>query len=82
VTPRRFFQLENDIHNITLETSSRLGHQLITHAFKIFLTEVLGYESVELVLKEDHYNASGVLKRLAGQAEDEASSTWGVMSGR
>ncbi len=70
MTPKRFFQIENDILTITLETSSDLvGHQLVTNAFAIFLREVLGYESVDIVTYTDHFNinsSSLVLQRLSG----------------
>ncbi|OXA54666.1 hypothetical protein Fcan01_11675 [Folsomia candida] len=69
VTPKRFFQIENDILNITLETSSEIGHQLVTNAFAIFLQEVLGYESVNIVTYDDHFNvnsSSSILQRLSG----------------
>ena len=70
VSPRRF-QLENMTHNITLESSGRLGHRLVTEAFRIFLKEVLGYESVDVVVVEDHFNATHALRRLA-------TNKWGV----
>jgi len=61
------FKLENEkIHNITLESSSRLGHRLVTEAFRIFLKEVLGYESVDVIVVDDHFNATGALERLSG----------------
>lgn len=69
MTPKRFFQIENDILNITLETSSEIGHQLVTNAFAIFLQEVLGYESVNIVTYDDHFNvnsSSSILQRLSG----------------
>ncbi|OXA51550.1 Gamma-aminobutyric acid type B receptor subunit 1 [Folsomia candida] len=69
VTPKRFFQIENDILNITLETSSDIGHQLVTQAFAIFLREVLKYDSVNIVTYTDHFNinsSSQILQRLSG----------------
>ena len=70
VRPRRFFQVENDILNLTLETSeSRVGQQLITHAFGIFLEEVLGFENVHVASYPDFYSENSsylALQRLAG----------------
>lgn len=71
VNPRRFFQVENDIHNITLETSDRPGHQLVTHVFSIFLHEVLGYESVYISTYPDYFNASATLNRLAEHYDED-----------
>lgn len=56
--------------NLTLETSQEsVGHQLVTHAFAIFLREVLGYEAVQVVSHPIHYNANSttdILERLSG----------------
>lgn len=59
-----------EMWNLTLETSQEsLGHQLITHAFAIFLQEVLGYDAVQVVSYPIHYNVNSttdILKRLSG----------------
>ncbi|XP_071449502.1 uncharacterized protein [Hetaerina americana] len=66
VTPKRYFNYEGEIRNITLEVSSRGAQHLTSEIFKIFLEEVLGYPYVSLVKQKDHFNAENVFHRLSG----------------
>ena len=52
---------------IILETSDRVTHQLATHAFAIFVRDVLGYEDVAILRESlNSFNKTTVLERLAG----------------
>ncbi|KAK2703017.1 uncharacterized protein LOC136042185 isoform X2 [Artemia franciscana] len=52
---------------IMLETSDRVTHQLATHAFAIFVRDVLGYEDVAILRESlNSFNKTTVLERLAG----------------
>ena len=74
IAPRQFLQVETingiEMWNLTLETSEEsLGHQLVTHAFAIFLQEVLGYDAVQVQNYPIHYNTNSttdILRRLSG----------------
>ena len=70
-TPRRShsFQIEDYKYDITLESSERAGHQLITNVFDIFLREVLGYESVKVLTYADHFDTRAALERLKEQID-------------
>ena len=74
MVPKKIFQLENGVLNITLEGSNRPGHRLVTEAFRIFLEEVLGYSAVKVVTFQDNFNPSAVLKRLGGITHDDHGS--------
>ena len=47
--PKRFVSYEGQTIELTLGTSDRVTHRLVTHVFKIFLREVLGYPDVRIV---------------------------------
>nr|CAD7426195.1 unnamed protein product [Timema monikensis] len=63
VNPKRYLHFEGHILDIQLETSPRVTHQMITHIFKIFLEEVLGYPHVG-IKQQDYFNTSEVFERL------------------
>ncbi|XP_071557353.1 uncharacterized protein [Temnothorax nylanderi] len=65
VNPKRVIQYDGQFLNITFEVSRRLTHRLVSEVMKIFLTEVLGYTGVDIVKKDDHFNASEVFERLS-----------------
>ncbi|XP_077272002.1 uncharacterized protein LOC143902726 [Temnothorax americanus] len=65
VNPKRVIHHEGQFLNITFEVSRRLTHRLVSEVMKIFLTEVLGYTGVDIVKKDDHFNASEVFERLS-----------------
>lgn len=63
--PKKYVHYDDAFQNITLETSSRVTHQLATHIFEIFLKEVLGYADVEVIKHEDNFQVEGVITRLS-----------------
>ena len=64
--PRRHFYMGGQSLPITIETSDRASQQLSSHILRILLTEVLGYEKVEIRSGYNSMNATNTLNRLAG----------------
>ena len=64
--PRRHFYMGGQSLPITIETSDRASQQLSSHILRILLTEVLGYEKVEIRSGYNSMNATHTLNRLAG----------------
>lgn len=71
VHPKKYLYYEDQSQNITLETSSRATHQLMTYVFKIFLQEVVGYPNVAVHFQEDHFQVREVIERLSGPKIEE-----------
>ena len=71
VSPPRYLLVGGEPTDIRLETSHRrLSHRLITHVFRIFLVEVLGYDAVSIVQTEDtSFNTTAVVNRIGGAIE-------------
>ncbi|KAE8743927.1 NeuroparsinReceptor [Frankliniella occidentalis] len=66
--PPRFLLVGGEPTDLRLETSRRrLTHRLITHVFRTFLLEVLGYDAVKVVYVEDSgFNTTRVVNRIGG----------------
>ncbi|KAI0225558.1 hypothetical protein LSAT2_023695 [Lamellibrachia satsuma] len=64
--PRRHFYMNGQSLPITIETSDRASQQLSSHILRILLTEVLGYEKVEIRSGYNSMNATHILNRIAG----------------
>lgn len=66
MNPKRFIHIDGQTWNIQFEVSPRRTTQrLATKIMKIFLTEVLGYSGVNIVVKEDSFDATVVFGRLS-----------------
>lgn len=66
VNPKRVIHIDGQTWNIQFEVSPRRTTQrLATKVMKIFLTEVLGYSGVNIVVKEDSFDATVVFGRLS-----------------
>ena len=66
IEPKRHFYYKGDSLTITIETSNRASHQLVSHILRILLQEALGYAKVEIRGGYNSLNATEVLNRLAG----------------
>lgn len=68
VSPPRFLLVGGEPTDIRLETSRRrVTHRLITHVFRTFLVEVLGYDAVNIVYVDDSsFNTTSVVNRIGG----------------
>ncbi|KAK2146668.1 hypothetical protein LSH36_590g02059 [Paralvinella palmiformis] len=76
VNPKRHLYRAGRSWSITVESSNRASHQLVSHVMKILLTEVLGYDSVTIMPDYNTQNATEILNRLSGcnnnTCDDEA----------
>ena len=67
VIPRHLFYNGKSIP-IVLENSMRKSHSITNNVLKILLEEVVGYEKVEIKLK-DSMNATKIMNRISGCPE-------------
>ena len=71
--PKRHFYMDGQSLPITIETSDRASQQLSSHILRILLTEVLGYEKVEISGGYNSMNVTRILNRIAGCNERSGS---------
>ncbi|CAB3366072.1 Hypothetical predicted protein [Cloeon dipterum] len=61
VHPKRFLFYRGQTMFITLETSTRPAHQVLTNVFAIFLQEALGYPYITVNVVDDKYNSTNAI---------------------
>lgn len=64
VNPKWFFTVKSERCSIVIESSERITHSITSNIFKIFLDEVMGYDRVEIITREDYFNSSIALDYL------------------
>ncbi|EEB11146.1 tyrosine protein kinase, putative [Pediculus humanus corporis] len=64
VNPKWFYTVDGKRCSIIIESSERIAHNITSNIFKIFLDEVIGYDSVEIVQRKDYFNSTLALSRL------------------
>jgi hypothetical protein len=64
VHPKRFVYYRGETLALTIESSKRPAHMLITRVFSIFLQEVLGFAYVQITDRDDRFNATVALEAL------------------
>jgi hypothetical protein len=69
VSPMRFIYYRGNTLALTLESSLRPAHMLITRVFATFLSEVLGYAYVRVNDRDDRFNATIALEGLHNPLE-------------
>lgn len=57
--------------NLTVEASNRPTHQIISHIFKIFTQEVLGYPNVDVINIVDDFDVDEIVTRLSGPVSED-----------
>lgn len=66
VTPKRHLYYNGSSHPITIETSDRPSHQLVSRILRTLLVDVLGYSDVRIRDGYNALNATKTLQRLSG----------------
>jgi len=71
VQPKRFLFYRGQTLAVTLESSLRPAHMVLTRAFSIFLKEVLGYAYVKVIDRDDNYNSTVAIEGLHNPLEND-----------
>ncbi|KAK9754400.1 Receptor family ligand binding region [Popillia japonica] len=69
--PNRYIHFEGMSLNLTVEASNRPTHQIISHIFKIFTQEVLGYPNVDVINIVDDFDVDEIVTRLSGPVSED-----------
>jgi hypothetical protein len=69
VHPKRFIYYRGQTLALTIESSFRPAHMLITRVFATFLREVLGFAYVEINDRDDRFNATIAIEGLHNPLE-------------
>ncbi|KRT86135.1 protein kinase [Oryctes borbonicus] len=68
--PRRYIHYEGVSLNLTIESSNRPTHQIISYIFKIFVQEMLGYPNVNVIDIVDDFDVDSIVTRLSGPVSE------------